>query len=206
MTEINSTFHRSHRASTLQRWHDEVPPAFRFSAKLPKEITHTQRLRDSENAVDAFVRELAPLGRKLACLLVQLPPSFAFDVAVAAPFFRHLRRVTSLSVACEPRHESWFSPEANALLLEQDVARVAADPARVSVGAEPGGAPTLSYYRLHGSPDMYRSAYTDRYIALLATRLRRDAADGRCVWCIFDNTTLGAAAANALALLDQLGL
>lgn len=57
----------------------------------------------------------------------------------------------------------------------------------------------MSYYRLHGSPKIYCSAYTDQYIESLATRIRSDRADERVVWCIFDNTALGAATRNALA-------
>jgi uncharacterized protein YecE (DUF72 family) len=206
VTEINSTFHRSHRSSTLERWHDAVPPSFRFSAKVPKQITHKQRLTDAEHLVDAFLEELAPLQNKLACLLVQLPPSLVFDDKIAESFFRHLRSLTALRLACEPRNESWFREEADALLCAFDVARVAADPARVASASAPGGARSFSYYRLHGSPDVYRSSYSDDFIAALATRLRTDAALERSVWCIFDNTTLGAAAHNTLALAGELGV
>ncbi|HEX8904082.1 MAG TPA: DUF72 domain-containing protein, partial [Longimicrobiaceae bacterium] len=40
VAEINSSFHRPHRSSTWARWASEAPPRFRFSAKLPKTITH----------------------------------------------------------------------------------------------------------------------------------------------------------------------
>ncbi len=58
----------------------------------------------------------------------------------------------------------------------------------------------LAYYRLHGAPRMYYSAYADDWLAKLATRMRKDAARGQSVWCIFDNTAEGAALRNALAL------
>ena len=35
VAEINSSFHRPHRPSTWARWASEVPPHFRFCAKLP---------------------------------------------------------------------------------------------------------------------------------------------------------------------------
>ena len=80
------------------------------------------------------------------------------------------------------------------------VARAPAAPARVPAAAEPGGDPALVYYRLHGSPRIYWSDYEPERIAAHAERLR--AADATDVerWCIFDNTTLGAATGNALAL------
>ncbi len=62
----------------------------------------------------------------------------------------------------------------------------------------------MVYYRLHGSPKMYYSAYTEQYIELLATRIGADLAQERLVWCILDNTTLGGAARNALELLRRI--
>jgi uncharacterized protein YecE (DUF72 family) len=204
VAEINSSFHRPHRVSTWARWADEVPPGFRFSAKLPKTITHQQRLIDAEPLLDTFLAEAGALGGKLACLLVQLTPSLALDPAIAERFFAAMRERTETAVACEPRHPSWFTADADALMAELGVARVAADPARVPEAAEPGGARDVVYHRLHGSPRMYYSAYDADYIARLADRLRANAEGVREVWCIFDNTAAGAAARNALDLLDAL--
>jgi uncharacterized protein YecE (DUF72 family) len=85
------------------------------------------------------------------------------------------------------------------------VARVAADPAVVPEAAESGGWSELVYYRLHGSPEMYRSAYPDGYLREMATRLEFAAARAE-VWCVFDNTARGAATENALALDQYLGI
>lgn len=90
------------------------------------------------------------------------------------------------------------------LLVQNEIARVAADPARVPAASLPGGWRGISYYRLHGSPKMYYSAYSEDYIIALGTRLKADVAGGRPVWCIFDNTTLGAAGGNALDLLHAM--
>jgi len=79
------------------------------------------------------------------------------------------------------------------------VARVAADPPRAPEADQPGGVTSLLYFRLHGSPVMYRSAYGQSRLAALAPRLRPATRD-TTVWCIFDNTASGAAAADALAL------
>ena len=156
--EINSSFHRSHRATTWQRWAASVPADFRFSAKLSKTITHKQKLIDCEDLLTAAVAEMIQLGDKLAVVLVQLPPSLAFDTAVAVPFFDALRARWGGGLACEPRHPSWFEAEPDALLMHHRIARVAADPARVPQAAVPGGWRGLAYYRLHGSPAMYRSS------------------------------------------------
>ena len=105
---------------------------------------------------------------------------------------------------CEPRHPSWFDAEVDAFLSERRVARVAADPVRCEGAGEPGGWRGLSYWRLHGSPVMYRSSYADR-IRRYAAQLTAAAERGDA-WCVFDNTASSAAAGDALALMKALGL
>jgi uncharacterized protein YecE (DUF72 family) len=83
------------------------------------------------------------------------------------------------------------------------VARVAADPAVVPAAAEPGGWASTAYYRLHGSPRMYYSAYDAMYLSALAQRLETHRRAGVTAWCIFDNTAHGAAIGNALDLLER---
>lgn len=196
--EINSSFHRPHNRSLYERWAAAVPPRFRFSVKIPKTITHQHKLADCDEILDAFAAEASGLGDKWAVALVQLPPSFAFDADLAGSFFASVRTRTPAAIACEPRHPSWFEPGADALLADLKVARVAADPARVPAAAAPGGWRGLTYFRLHGSPIMYRSSYDSEALAGYAAALA-DAAGER--WCIFDNTASSAATANALDLL-----
>jgi uncharacterized protein YecE (DUF72 family) len=196
-SEINSSFHRSHRPDTWRRWAEAVPEGFRFSAKLPKEISHKRRLVDCAEPLAAALAEMAALGDRLHVLLVQLPPSLAFEAAVAKAFFAELGARWERPVACEPRHPSWFEDEADALLHGLRVARVAADPARVPAAAAPGGWPGLAYYRLHGSPSVYRSSYDDGRLEAYAARIAGEPAPA---WCIFDNTASGAATGDALKL------
>jgi uncharacterized protein YecE (DUF72 family) len=214
--EINSSFYRSHQPPTYERWAKSVPEGFRFSVKVPKLITHTRRLKDTDDALTDFLAECSQLGAKLGPLLVQLPPSLRFDMDVADSFFTALRRDFNGDVACEPRHPTWFAPEPDTLLSSYHVARVAADPskvpgaiakgegAEVTTLAEPGGWSGLVYYRLHGSPRIYYSAYPDNYLKALARRLAEAEKVGARVWCIFDNTAEGAATGDALAIMDML--
>ncbi|MGI9090673.1 MAG: DUF72 domain-containing protein [Gemmatimonadaceae bacterium] len=201
--EINSSFYRPHRPATYERWAATVPPAFRFSVKIPKAITHGLRLEGTAELLDSFIAESSFLGTKLGCFLVQLPPSLKFDPIVARRFFTDFRTRSAPPIACEPRHPSWFDPAADDLLALLDVTRVAADPARTEAAALPGGQREMIYYRLHGSPKVYYSAYTEQYIESLAIHIQRDLTEGRLVWCIFDNTTLGAATRNALDVLAR---
>ena len=201
--EINSSFHRPHRVSTWERWRDSVPADFRFSIKLPKRITHELKLVGYEEALTVFLAEAGALGDKLAVLLVQLPPKLALEPQLARAFFADLAARTDAAIVCEPRHESWFTSEADALLVDLQVSRVAADPARFPAAGEPGGWRGLAYWRLHGSPVMYRSSYADR-IAGYAAAIGDDVAAGREAWCVFDNTASSAATGDALALKEAL--
>ncbi len=199
--EINSSFHRPHRLSTWERWRNSVPDDFRFSVKLPKTITHQAKLVDCGELLPDFLEQAHVLGPKLAVLLVQLPPKLDYDPDKAGAFFADLRSRTSAGIACEPRNASWFTPDADQALAELEVARVAADPGLSEAAAGPGGWTGLAYWRLHGSPVMYRSSYAER-IPLLAASIAANPAPER--WCIFDNTASSAAAGDALALAAAL--
>ena len=203
--EINSSFHRSHRPSTYERWADAVPDDFCFSVKLAKTITHQQKLVGVDGLVETFFQEISGLGAKAAIILIQLPPSLAFEQAVAEPFFDRLRRSTEAGLVCEPRHASWFEEGAETLLAERQVARVAADPAKVEPAVHPGGWRGLSYYRLHGSPVPYRSSYEPDRLQAYAGAMKPDLEEGRDMWCIFDNTASSAALGNALELQELIG-
>lgn len=199
--EINSSFHRRHRTSTWARWGASVPDHFRFAAKVPKTITHVQRLADCSDLLAEFIEDSSALGAKLAVILVQLPPKLAFDPLVAPRFFDALAAATPAQIICEPRHSSWFEPGPEQFLADRHVARVAADPAPVPAAALPGGWPGFAYWRLHGSPQIYRSSYGEEQLADYARAMLAQGGDG---WCIFDNTASSAAAANALDLASLL--
>ena len=201
--EINSSFYCPHRPATYARWAASVPPGFRFAVKVPREITHLRWLADPEEPLHRFLAEYGALGEALGPLLVQIPPSLAFDNAVAVPFFTELRGRFTGNVVCEPRHPSWFQTEAERVLIRHQIARVAADPPPVPSAANPGGWPGLVYYRLHGSPRVYYSAYPEHYLAAIAATLSA-AASAATVWCIFDNTAQGAATEDALGVIEQL--
>jgi uncharacterized protein YecE (DUF72 family) len=203
VSEINSSFHRPHRASTWQRWRESVPENFRFSVKIPKTITHERKLVDCDDLLDSFLGEVTGLGDKLAVLLLQLPPKLDFNPPIVERFLASLQRKSSVQLVCEPRHASWFGPEADALLKDHRVARVAADPELYPGASAPGGWHGLHYYRLHGSPAIYRSSYSDR-IDDLAARLQCQDDKDRPVWCIFDNTASSAAIGDALLLQGRL--
>jgi len=129
----------------------------------------------------------------------------------------------ALRHALEVRHESFATASFIAMLRKHRVAFVVADtsgkwPEFDDVTAN------FIYIRLHGGEELYRSAYSDDALSRWAARIRRwskggeprDArrmssepagiAPARDVYCYFDNTDKVHAPANALSLVQKLGL
>jgi len=199
--EIDSTFSHPHQPETYARWAAQTPEGFRFAVKIPREVTHLARLMDAR-PLAPFVEGVRNLGGKLGPCLLQLPPSLAFNPITVEKFLDSLRARFEGNVACEPRHASWFTPEAGQMLAQFQVARVAADPAIRPEGTSPGGWAGLSYFRLHGSPRMYSSAYSQEFLEAFAGTVAA-AARTTPVWCIFNNTAGAAALENALDLRNR---
>lgn len=203
--EINSSFYRPHRRETYARWAATVPSGFRFSVKLAREITHDLRLRACARPLLKFLGEIDGLGARLGCLLIQLPPSFAFERALVTRFLTLLRRHFDGSAVIEPRHATWFESVAEDTLRAFDIGRVGSDPALCTDAAMPMANARVAYRRLHGSPRMYYSDYDEAFLKSVAADLTAPGSRARDCWCIFDNTTHGHATANALRLVELTG-
>ena len=136
---------------------------------------------------------------------VKIPRAITHDLKLRGTrlplekFFELIRARDNGAIVCEPRHGTWLSREADALLVRYHVARVAADPAPAPGAEFPGGWKGVVYYRLHGAPRKYWSPYGRDYLAALAHTLCLVPASVDA-WCVFDNTASGAAIENALDL------
>jgi uncharacterized protein YecE (DUF72 family) len=197
--EINSSFYRPHKLETWARWSESAPAGFRFAVKAPRTITHESRLSCGSELLSPFLYQISFLKEKMGPLLFQLPPSLEFSPVHVRRFLTLLRKSYSGLVVWEPRHPTWFVEKVDNLLKEFQIARVAADPACVPLAAQPGGLSTAVYFRLHGSPRVYYSPYSDEFLNALAERFTNLPPNVE-IWCIFDNTALGAAIPNAVAL------
>jgi uncharacterized protein YecE (DUF72 family) len=202
--EINSSFSSSHQLRTYERWARTVPATFRFSAKLPRLITHENRLENFAAPLQRFLEQIGGLGDRLGPLLVQLPPSLVFTESIARPFFEALLRQVAVPVLCEPRHESWNTVQVDRFLASLRIARVAADPAPWPSASEPGGWTGLSYFRLHGHPRTYYSDYETSFLKAVRRQITSALERSSEVWCILDNTALGHATGNALTMATLL--
>jgi uncharacterized protein YecE (DUF72 family) len=146
--EINATFYRTPHASTLERWRDRVPEAFRFSVKVPKTITHEQRLVNSSlcSLRGITLTSWQPPGSLVAAA------GLAFESGPVEAFLREAKEIAPSTIILEPRHPSWLSGEADALLASNGIARAGADPERALGALFVSGSPHISYRQLHGSP------------------------------------------------------
>lgn len=119
--EVDSTFYAIPAASTIRSWYDRTPADFVFALKLPQEITHEQRLRDSTGATENFFDRVRELGPKLGPVLVQMGPDFEPKELPSLVDF--LGRVPAdVRVAIEFRHRGWITDGVLALLRERNVA------------------------------------------------------------------------------------
>lgn len=129
--EGNTTFYATPDEATVERWRAQTSPAFRFVFKLPREVTHDRRLRETDDLVRAFVDRLAPLHDRMGPLMVQLPASFGpADLAALADFLD--RAPSEVAWSVEVRHLAFHAGgEAerplNDLLHERGVDRVVLD-------------------------------------------------------------------------------
>lgn len=122
--EIDSSFYRVPSSFMVSQWRTATPNGFMFSPKLPKKITHENKLANSQSALVYFYSVVSKLGDKLGPIAIQLPPSVKLSthlktlegfLSQLSPSFRH---------AIEFRHKSWFTPEVYSLLKRHNVAMV----------------------------------------------------------------------------------
>ena len=105
--EGNTTFYALPNTETVERWHEQTPPGFRFCLKVPQVISHQKRLKSCEAETAEFVNRLRLLRDRNGPCFLQLPPSFA---ARNLPDLRAYLAAwpKDLSLAVEPRHADFF--------------------------------------------------------------------------------------------------
>jgi len=105
--EGNTTFYARPSEETVARWAQAMPRHFRFCAKLPRDISHSDDLCLQLDAVAQFRQLLAPLGERVAPYWLQLPASFGpVRLTELAAFIEHWGDVP---LAIEVRHPEFFA-------------------------------------------------------------------------------------------------
>ena len=201
--EVNTTFYRLPRETSVARWVAESPPGFTFAVKVSRYITHIRRLREVELHLPLLYARIAPLLRspKLGPLLWQLPPTFACDLDRLAAALEHTR--DGHRHAFEFRHPSWFREETYALLREHGAALVIGDRPQVHAFQTHELTAGFTFVRFHagtrGRNGNYSHAELDEWAGRLAG-WRRDVD----VYAYFNNDWEGFAVENARYLQVRL--
>lgn len=216
--EINATYYRLPPPATFAQMAERTPPDFRFTVKLPKEITHDRTLE--LGTYDAFLRAIAPLDAagKFHGALAQFP--FAFRASSENRDFLHILRLGlgRIPLFVEFRHDSWAGEETFALLDDIDAGFCSVDEPKLrglfpplvrSVGS-------VAYFRFHGrngarwwsgdNSTRYDYLYDEQELEEWATKIRTLAERTRETYVFFNNCHAGAAARNALRMQELLEL
>jgi uncharacterized protein YecE (DUF72 family) len=221
--EVDSTFHAAPTENSVRRWAEATPASFRFTCKLPRQITHICRLRDCAAELSSFLRAIEPLGSKLQVILIQLPPSLtpADGKQALRKFLMQLPR--DFRFAIEFRHAGWHRPHFIRMLEKYRICWVWADTTPLN---ERNLAPfeflpcttDFLYLRLLGD---YATKYDvdgghlHRYEKLLwkreaaleswSLKIQRHLADVRSVWAFAGNHFEGFAPETCQRLAQRLG-
>jgi uncharacterized protein YecE (DUF72 family) len=120
--EVNSTFYRIPRKSSVENWMEQTPDGFRFSLKIPQSISHSPSLRYDPEKLDVFLDHMKPMREKLGPLLLQLPPNLKAEHSDQLNLL--LTQLQGYMVAVEFRYKDWFGEDVYDLLREHQVALV----------------------------------------------------------------------------------
>lgn len=131
--ELNASFYRMFPAEQFQNWHDKADGDFQFCPKIPRFLSHSRRLKDSERLVDDFITNILPLEEKLGCVFLQMNENFTpKNIDSLEPFFKHWPK--EIPLAAEFRHTDWYNDtktadELNNLLKQYNIASIITDSA-----------------------------------------------------------------------------
>ncbi len=134
MVEINYTFRRMPKASTLEGWTEKTPQNFRFALKAPQRITHFDRLRGTKDALDYFIGVAGALKDRLGPILFQLPPDLPRDDALLIDFLSDV--AGRVRAAFEFRNRSWFNDQVLEILHNNRAALCVAESEKLASPVE----------------------------------------------------------------------
>jgi uncharacterized protein YecE (DUF72 family) len=194
--EINNTFYRLPDEHTLKRWRETVTDDFVFSVKASRFITRMKKLKEPSATLPPFMERISLLGSKLGPILFQLPSGWHLNLERLRMFLQSLDGRYRYVFEC--RDPGWFDDRVYAALVEHHAAWCIYDLNRKLSPLEV--TTDFVYIRLHGSDGPYCGNYDEHTLSVWAERITGWRAQGRQVYCYFDNDEAGYAPRNALAL------
>ncbi len=197
--EVDATFYRLPRPEVVAGWAARTPPSMPFAVKASRYLTHVRRLRDPEEPVARMMGVLAPLGPRLAAVLLQLPPDMPAD---AGRLDRTLAAFPAgVPVAVEPRHASWWTDEVRTVLERRGAALCLAD--RAGPVTPLWRTADRGYLRLHSGGGPASPGYSEAELAAWAERLEDLFPGDEPVLVYLNNDMGGHAVRDALTLRDR---
>jgi uncharacterized protein YecE (DUF72 family) len=155
-----------------------------------------KKLKEPEKILAPFFETIGELQPKLGPVLFQLPPGWRCNMDRFASFLCALP--PDHRYAFEFRNETWHTPQILRLLEKRNAAFCVFDlkgrACPIEITAD------LAYIRLHGPTGPYKGQYTRKGLERWAKRLLDWKAEGRDVYCFFDNEELGYAVQDATRL------
>lgn len=186
--EINSSFYNLPRATTIDKWMTQVPPAFKFCLKLSRYITHMKKLVQPEEALERFFINISALQNHMGPVLVQLPASLHFKKYKCEHFCKVLaEQYPEFDFAIEPRHASWFTDESLDMLRKANIAFVISEAGDNFVGFEAVTSKHV-YIRFHGPDKLYYSSHSNEQLRSYAKKIKAWSKAGHTCWVFFNNT------------------
>ncbi|MEI9959490.1 MAG: DUF72 domain-containing protein [Ferruginibacter sp.] len=186
--EINATFYRTPTLKSLLKWYSDSHADFLFSVKAPRIITHYKKFQNSlQDITDFYALISEGLQEKLSCILFQLPPSFSYTEERLNNIITQLN--PSFINVVEFRHTSWWNKDVYKAFEKNNITFC-----NVSYPNFPDDIIATSpiyYFRFHGVPELYRSAYSHEYLATVIKKIKTE--NIKSAWLYFNNTAgLGA--------------
>lgn len=191
--ELNVTFYRMPTPATFQAWARRVPDGFTYAVKASRYLTHVRRLKEPREPVAFLLEHIRELGPHLGPVLVQLPPDMPVDLEAMA---RTLDAFPStIRVAVEPRHASWFCDDFRRLLVDHGAALCLADRrGRITPAWRTAD---WTYIRFHGGRGSPRPCYGTAALATWASDLQAGWGAGADAYALFNNDHRGCALRDA---------
>jgi len=198
--EINNSFYQLPKKATLELWKKTVPDQFVFALKGSRYITHMKKLKDPSRGVPPLIDIARVLEDKLGPLLFQLPPRWHINLERLEAFLEFLPR--DFRYVFEFRDPTWFSDDTYEVLAKWGAAfciyHLAGFLSPKEVTAD------FVYVRLHGPEGAYQGQYDAKTLSGWAGAFSTWQAQGKEIFCYFDNDQAGYAVQDALKLQEML--
>lgn len=209
--EIDSTFYSFPSLSFMNGLSRVAPKDFKFSMKIPKDITHKESLDIKKGALEdlsKFLRLIQPLKEsgKLGALLMQLPPKGKGELLENFTSFISNLDTNKYNFVVEFRDKSWIQEETFKILRNYNIGYCIVDEPLLPPVLEVTS--NLAYIRWHGrgGRPWYYYEYREDELKDWKEKIDNIKDKAEVLYGYFNNHFRGYAPKNALQMLRTLGV